>query len=233
MKKATWIFSSVIAALLATGAPSVVSAAGAPGGPGIDGNNLTTASDGFTLTADGTDTAVEADSTAQVVVPAGSLSLTKVPDLNFGTVEVKDLIDGPKSLNLNTDKIALAKTTFDGNDKQTIQVLDYRGSNAGWTLNAQLSAFSNSKGNSISVDSLELNGATSGNGIVGQLLQTNIAKQGGAVLVASKDNGTGETTVVLDGNTKLQLPDQNTAIAGDYQAKITWTLSAVAYTPAP
>ena len=88
MKKATWLFSSVIAALLTTGAPAVVSA---ESGPGTSDSNLSTGTtDGFTLATD-TEVAT-AESVAEVNIQPGNLFLKAVPNLNFGEKEVKGLI---------------------------------------------------------------------------------------------------------------------------------------------
>lgn len=227
MKKATWLFSSVIAALLTTGAPAVVSAAESSG-PGDGTTNLsTTQSTGFTV--DSVTGKAEADSTAEVVVNPGTLSLYKVPNLNFGSVDVQKLIGGGDTLALKNGALSSDAKTFDGDSEQIIGVQDYRGTNAGWVLTASLSNFSGDKGGTIKADNLSLSGdLTSKAGTLGTFDQdVKITDQDTTVLSAAKDGGTGDNSLKLNNQTQLVLPAVKDALAGTYQAKVVWTLSVV------
>lgn len=230
MKKATWLFSSVIAALLATGAPAVVSAETV--GPGNATDNLETTTGGPLILQTDSDFAT-ADSTAEVIVNPGKLSLNKVPNLNFGSADVKDLIAGEKEFPLLNGNLGSSSTNYDGNANQVIEVQDYRGSNVGWTLTANLDQFRGTKGDTIEASKLVLDGtpASTADGIPGTLKNgVNVASQAGIVLSAGDGSGSGVTSVTLNSGTVLTLPEQNKIVADAYQAKIVWTLAA---TPAP
>lgn len=228
MKKATWLFSSVIAALLTTGAPAVVSAADV--GPGTQGDNLnSSATPGFAITADENGTG-KADSTAEVVVNPGKLSLLKVPDLNFGTVDVKQLITDAKTLELVDGTVISKGTSYDGSADQKITVEDYRGSNNGWNLTASLDKFTGPE--DIIPTSLSLKGNIDGTNLTDTFDISNIVGTEPTVIAASAATGAGSTTATLTGAT-LVLPKDTTPKAGTYQAKVVWTLSSVAPTTSP
>ena len=223
MKKATWLFSSVIAALLTTGAPAVVSAAGAPRGPGIDGNNLTTTSEGFTLEANDNGGTVEADSIAQVNIEGGDLVLKAVPNLSFESKNVKDLITDDVNFQLANGAVDNGPTAWDGNNSKTIEVDDYRGTIAGWTLKADLKGFTGAT--SINATRLILNGDIKGGDLSGKLSNSNIANAGATVLSAEANKGAGPVTVDITSAT-LTLPQTLKVKAGNYTATVVWTLSA-------
>lgn len=229
MKKATWLFSSVIAALLTTGAPAVVSAENV--GPGNAESSLsTTPSAEFSLKADDTTSTAEADTTAQVDILAGNLSLKAVPNLNFGQKTVQEFIDGQNTFGLNDAAITGEKPGYDGNSNKLIQVEDYRGSNNGWNLTASLDNFTGPV--KITPTGLSLKGNIDGTNLKGTFDIQNIVGSGTTVIDATAATGAGSTTATLSDAT-LTLPENKAPKAGTYQAKVVWTLSSVAPTPAP
>lgn len=225
MKKATWLFSSVIAALLTTGAPVVVSADDS--GPGTRTENLISAeTEGFAITAEENGSGL-ANSIAEVDFTPGTLSLLKVPNLSFGTKDVKSIISGDVTLPLDQGTITNGTSGYDGNNEQTIEVADYRGSNVGWKLSAALSSFTG--GATIKADKLALTGQSASDTFKTNFDKLDIANGTTAVLTARADQGTGLVSASIDSG-ELVLPKTNNAKAGQYQATITWTLAA---TPAP
>lgn len=225
MKKATWLFSSVIATFLATGAPAVVSAEDS--GPGTQTDNLNSAvTEGFAITADESGSGL-ADSIVEVNFTPGTLSLLKVPNLSFGTADVKSIISGDVTLQLGQGNIINGTSGYDGSNEQKIEVADYRGSNVGWKLSAALSNFTG--GVPITADKLALTGQSVSDTFKTSFAQLDIAKGTTAVLTAPAGQGTGLVAASIDSG-ELVLPKTNNAMAGQYQATITWTLAA---TPAP
>lgn len=224
MKKATWLFSSVIAALLATGAPAVVSA---ESGPGTSDSNLSTGTtDGFTLATD-TEVAT-AESVAEVNIQPGNLFLKAVPNLNFGEKEVKGLITNGLDFSLTKGTIQTGAAAYDGNSSNSIEVDDFRGTNAGWTLNAKISGFTKLGDNSASLSATEftLTGAVKTDTLDENLTGSNIATGETSILTAAEGKGSGIVQSTLE-DAKLSFAKTPNAVAGTYQATVTWTLSAV------
>lgn len=226
MKKATWLFSSVIAALLTTGAPAVVSAAESSG-PGDGTTNLsTTQSAGFTV--DSVTGKAEADSTAEISITPGKLSLNAVPDLNFGKKDVKDLITNAVDFSLSDEDTTGGTAGYDGNSSKLIEVDDFRGTNAGWTLSAKISSFKNLADNTVSLPATEftLTGAVKTDTLDESLTGSNIATGETSILTAAEGKGSGIVQSTLE-DAKLSFAKTSNAVAGTYQATVTWTLSAV------
>ncbi|MFD1393435.1 WxL domain-containing protein [Lacticaseibacillus jixianensis] len=220
MKKATWLLGAAAAALLASGAPLTIKAAG----PGESQNaNLTTTTAGFELTAD-TDTAV-ANSVAQFSIDPGTLALKEVPNLHFTNGKVSDLTGKAATLQLLDGTVDPGTPGYDGSSDKKIQVLDYRGTNTGWTLNAKLGDFSNTK-TIISPTSLTLTGSVVADDDSGSLNNVNIVGQGATVLSPAADHGSGSTVVTLT-SAPLELPKTLLVTPGQYRAQITWTLEAM------
>lgn len=88
--------------------------------------------------------------------PDGSkdiLSLVKVPDLKFKSVSVEQLATGQQTLlltsNTVTDKPVKnepAGNASDGNNQGLLNITDYRGTGAGWKLEAQAGELKNAAG---------------------------------------------------------------------------------------
>lgn len=187
-----------------------------------------------------------AKSTAQFTVNPGGISLDKVPDLNFNSVRVEDLITGPQSLSLKDGKVTRLDDAGDGQNDQTIQVTDMRGTNEGWSLAAQLGSFVYSSSQSdlastvnapeLNVTGLSFTDVTVGsngtaansflsNSITGTGAAVWTADDGSAATPASTNFGTGANTAKVNKAT-LALTASPNAKAGVYRAPITWTLTA-------
>lgn len=218
MKKATWLISTVAAALLASGAPMTIKAAG----PGDEKGNLNTTADAAFVLNDDADTA-EANSVALFSIKAGKLSLKSVPNLNFGPKDVQDLIKGDATLTLADGKVAPGTDGYDGNDAKTIQVEDFRGNNVGWKLTASLGEFMYGS-EPLTATNLIFDGSAKGDNYQGVLGDGNIADGVVPILIAGQGEGSGVTTGIVRDAT-LILPQTSDASAGEYRAKITWLLA--------
>ncbi|WP_203624314.1 MULTISPECIES: WxL domain-containing protein [unclassified Lacticaseibacillus] len=218
MKKATWLISTVAAALLASGAPLTIKAAG----PGEAKDNLNTSTNAAFVLKDDTDTA-EANSVALFSIKAGKLSLKSVPNLNFGPKDVQDLIKGDATLTLADGKVAPGTDGYDGNDAKTIQVEDFRGNNVGWKLTASLGEFMHGS-EPLTATSLVFDGSAQGDNYLGVLGTGDIAKGAVPIINAGQGEGSGVTNGIVRDAT-LILPQTYNASAGEYRAKITWLLA--------
>lgn len=85
--------------------------------------------------------------------PDGSkdiLSLVKVPDLKFKSVSVEQLATGQQTLPLTSNTVTdkpvknePAGNASDGNNQGLLNITDYRGTGAGWKLEAQAGELKN------------------------------------------------------------------------------------------
>lgn len=225
MKNRKWVLA-VALGVLASGAPIAVGAEVNPG-PGNATTNLTTVSGGFELADDAS--SVAANSTAQFDLTAGTLALTSVPNLHFQSESVANLIHGAQTLNLDTAAVTANAKDFDGNNSQTIKVTDYRGTNAGWHVTANLGDFTGKK--TITPDSITIGLNTAGDNLTGVAASAdNFVGADTALINAPVGGGSGITTsTVATGG--LTLPQDPQALAGTYQATVNWALLA-APTPA-
>ncbi|WP_162230908.1 WxL domain-containing protein [Lacticaseibacillus camelliae] len=206
--------------MIASGAPMTIKAANI--GPGESTtSNLTTAGKGFELTADGQ--TAEANSVAQFEITPGTLSLKAVPNLRFKPGKVADLIKADTPLALAGGDVASNNQGYDGNPEKLIQVIDYRGTNAGWTLTAKLGDFSGAA--TLKAASLTLTGAVAADNYAADLGEGNFATEASAILDPTNGYGAGATKATVN-DAKLVLKKDSKAVAGDYQAQIVWTLAA-------
>ncbi|QBO35037.1 WxL domain-containing protein [Periweissella cryptocerci] len=177
---------------------------------------------------------------------AGPLSIDYVSSFNFGTQEIttKDMT------------YYASAQKFNGSDTSKplyAQVTDNRGTDAGWSLTANASNFSNGSGTSekvltgaqISLANAGLETSTSSNALPPKASNTTLTP-GTAVTVASASNGQGagtwanswgkdaDLTSVTDTNgdtrdgdkaVSLSVPEGGNAKAQKYTSDITWTLS--------
>lgn len=195
---------------------------------------------GQVFAADQTKTSV-----AEINLKGGELTLDAVPDLNFGEIAIADLAAGQVSPALVDNAVGNGPVkngtdAMDGNNAGNLSVTDLRGSNAGWTLTAQLGQMKNTAGKllagklklastNVQTDNTSVNAINPG----GTLPEIPIA--GSAVTIwkaeaaTATDNGQGQgkntAAITENSGTTLILDKNPTATAGQYQAAITWTLS--------
>lgn len=206
------------------------------------GSGVVFAADEATWPADATDGSASGKSTAEFKVEAGDtgkLTLDKVPDLNFGTTNVKDIATKDVTLSLVDGKVtsddtvtSKKKTATNGTDDLNLEVSDYRGGTTGWDLYAQLSPFTAINSN-VTLKATKLNlsleNNSSDNPITSigtkDIVATNTATP---ILTTAKDSdeGLGKNVLSVLTGEKTQLTiGKNTQVkAATYQADITWTL---------
>lgn len=240
MKKLGWVCGLFLVSCAVSG-PLTVRAAGTAD------QNLSANVDAATAGADGavqydatTDPAT-ATTTAELTVTPGVLSLNAVPDLQFGEAQVKDVVAQDTTLNLASNTVAAGpvqgQTAFDGNNVGFVMVTDYRGNNAGWRLEANATSFATATSDELT-GKLTLTGtAQTTQGADGLATMTGTVTTGALGAGTPGDNvvvwqaaaGTGQgqntTQVVKDGGTTLTLDRNTAAVAGVYQAALTWTLT--------
>ncbi|MFD1433196.1 WxL domain-containing protein [Lacticaseibacillus yichunensis] len=169
------------------------------------------------------------ETTAEFTVEPGALTLDEVPDLNFGTVPIKNLIEGDATAELVGYENVLPGD--DGNQTGDVQVSDYRGSNAGWSLYAQMTPFALSTDANVTLDgTMTLTGAeTTSTGVAPGAFGGDIATDSQNVLVwnAAVNTGTGQNNDVTEaGEDNYLTLDRNTgAVPGRYDSDVTWTLA--------
>lgn len=183
-------------------------------------------------------------SAAEINITPGEIILDKVPDLNFDKIPIADLLAGnvDKPLVDNTvgnGPVKNATEAKDGNATGDLSIIDNRGTNAGWTLSAQLGQMKNDTGKTLS-GSLTLKGAslTTDNPDYDQALNPTVAQTlnigGDAVPIWNAAAGTSTTdgqgqgknnALIKDASTILHLTKNVAVTAGKYQAAITWTLA--------
>lgn len=91
-------------------------------------------------------------SVAQLTVDPGNIVLQQVPDLNFGGISVYEIVSGQftkhalRSNKVNQGPVKNSTNANDGTASGLLQVGDYRGTSAGWTLTAKMDALTDGKG---------------------------------------------------------------------------------------
>lgn len=174
------------------------------------------------------DGAATAISTAQVNVMGESLALLQVPDLQFESLNVGDLIDHRVTLALASGAVTKdgQGPGFDGDDQKRIVVEDFRGTNSGWQLLVKLDAFQ-LVGTSTTLTPQSAQFATSnatGTNATGiALANVDFAGMEAPVVTAPIDRGSGTTTLAITAAT-LTLPQTGNVLAGDYRAALDWLL---------
>lgn len=213
------------------------------------GSGVVFAADATTLPADATDGSASGKSTAEFKVEAGDtgkLTLDKVPDLNFGTTNVKDIATKDVTLSLVDGKVtsddtvtSKKKTATNGTDDLNLEVSDYRGGTTGWDLYAQLSPFTAINSN-VTLKATKLNLSLKDGDSKGENKSDNFVDSAKTlktieptntatpILTTAKDSdeGLGKNVLSVLTGEKTQLTiGKNTQVkAGTYQADVTWTL---------
>lgn len=230
------IGSTVVVAVVALAFSPL--AAGASG-PGTATNNLTNVSGGYVADSSGN---AEATSNAEFTVTAGTLSLNQVPNIMLGSVSVKDIATADAKLPV-TSGAPTAGSAYDGNNTGTLNVTDYRGDNAGWSLTVGMSPFVSGKA-AISQATLSLdqtpgtldNSATAAPKSL-KLMQSAVTNGWIAspqlLWDAAANTGEGTNTATTATSSNLLIAKQSNVVAGTYDATLYWALqNAPTTTPA-
>lgn len=221
MKKTLLVSAATLALLLGAAlAPQTVHAADAdkPATGDSYAEFQVTAGDGSTTPGGNTGTGANA-----------GLVLAQVPDLNFGSTNVAALIKGA-TLKYVDGKIVKTGTGV-ADQNGIIEVKDYRGTNAGWTLSAQLGDMKNASSTSLAgtlalkatADQVDVpleDGTTLGGSLV-----TNGAVA--PVWSASANHGEGDNQAKVSTDTTFTTVKNSQATTGQYDADMTWTLANV------
>lgn len=194
-----------------------------------------------------------ATSHAQVRMEDGYLTLTGVPDLQFGSHIFNAKADTKVNLVNNKINPTTVGTPNDGNDQGILEVIDSRPSSSaqaagstsalGYSVTAQLGSFTGGNVNGLSGWELDLKANAKDNGKwdANSAVTTNaepvvnnavkLTENGTAQPVIEAAAGQGAGTMRVTYNTAdtatLNVP---AGASGTYSAPITWVLSAAAYT---
>ncbi|WEE34855.1 WxL domain-containing protein [Lactiplantibacillus paraplantarum] len=199
-------------------------------GPGKAEGNLTTVSSGYV--ADSTGNA-EALSNAQFTVMPGELTLDAVPNIALGSTNVKDIASAGAALNATSANTS-GGNGYDGNGSGNLNVSDYRGNHAGWTLTVGMGPFSSGPA---TIDSATLNlnmskGTVDNSGTAAPtaltLNQSEVTNGWVAspqtLWNAAANTGEGSNTATTATSSSLQVGKQSNISAGTYTATLYWTL---------
>lgn len=211
----------------------------AASGPGTATSNLTTVSTGYV--ADSTGSA-EAMSNAEFTVTPGPLSLNQVPNISLGSTSVKSIVSGDTVLPVVSGSTG-SGTGFDGNSTGELNVTDYRGDHAGWSLNVGLGPFTMGTA-TIANASLALNEApatldntatTAPNNLtLTQSTTTNGWVSNPETLWSATTNtGEGSNSASTANSSSLTITKQPTITAGTYTATLYWALQDAPSTATP
>lgn len=157
--------------------------------------------------------------TANLTAPAKpddqTLTLNKVPDLDFGTKEI------------TASALDLAQTTKAADSK--VSVSDSRGTGAGYTVTVALSgAFKDASSHTLAGSTLTLNNTDAMSTDSGATLANNTSATLGdtsaqTIITAAKDQGLGNWNYTINNSNLRVLPGM---YAGAYKGQLTWTLAA-------
>ncbi|MFC6180122.1 WxL domain-containing protein [Lactiplantibacillus daowaiensis] len=161
---------------------------------------------------------VTTDAALLTVTKGGNLTLTAVPNLDFGTVGFAQLAHGTQ-LTIDTSSQATG-TAADGNADGKLAVSDQRTVGNAWTLSASLAPFgtSDNGGSSLSTPQLALIDTSAG-------LNQEISANNSSTTIATQSGYHSQTYDVTA--SQLTLAASPLASAGDYHSIITWTLGVV------
>ncbi|UIF29849.1 WxL domain-containing protein [Levilactobacillus brevis] len=227
--------SLAVVALVLGLSPLVVKAAG----PGTATSNLTTVSTGYV--ADGTSNA-EAMSNAEFSVTPGMLTLNAVPNVFLGSTTVKDVATDGAKLPIATGSTT-GGTGYDGNNTGALNVTDYRGDHAGWSLTVGMGPFTSGT-STVDSATLALDFTPEAMDNTATAAPTSVALTQGTVTngwitspstlwTAAAKSGEGSNSATTNAQTNLTIGKQNTISAGTYDATLYWALQdAPTATPA-
>ncbi|AUI78391.1 MULTISPECIES: WxL domain-containing protein [Lactiplantibacillus] len=199
-------------------------------GPGTADGNLTTVSTGYV--ADSTGNA-EALSNAQFTVMPGELTLNAVPNIALGSTNVKNIASGPTTLNATSGNTS-GGAGYDGNGRGNLNISDYRGNHAGWSLTVGMGPFS---AGAATIDTATLNlnmtkgtvdntdtSAPSALSLSQSTVTNGWVASPATLWSASAATGEGDNTATTATSSNLQVAKQSNVSAGTYSATLYWTL---------
>lgn len=230
--------SSTVAIAAAVLGMSPIAASAA--GPGTATSNLTNVSTGYV--ADSTGNA-EATSNAEFTVTPGTLTLNQVPNVVLENTSVKSIATGNADLTV-TNNAPTGGTAYDGNNTGTLNVTDYRGDSAGWSLTVGMGPFTS--GTSTVTDAtLTLDQTTGALDNTATAVPTSVKLAQSTVANgwisnpqllwdAAAGTGQGNNTATTAATSNLQITKQTNIAAGTYDATLYWALqnAPAATTPA-
>ncbi|NLR09122.1 WxL domain-containing protein [Lactobacillus sp. HBUAS51381] len=182
----------------------------------VSGDNGTSYYAKLNYTVNGSTKSVNTNAALLTVNKSGLLSLTAVPNFNFGSIDTASVIQSDTTLqNLDT---ATSGSNYDGNNNGDLSVMDSRETGGDWTLTASLAPFTLSDGDngSLSTVILDLSDPTS-------RLDQDIPATNTATKIYTSSDYDGQSFDVTD--SQLTFAADPKITAGDYQSTVTWTLS--------
>lgn len=183
----------------------------------VGGDNGTSYYATLNYTVNGSTKSVNTNAALLTVNKSGLLTLTGVPDFNFGDVDVSTLNQNDTTLE-NTDTTTSGGSAYDGNDNGQLSVMDSRTTGGDWTLTASLAPFTLSDGSTGNLGSVILDLFDPTN-----RLDENIPDSSEATKIYTSSDYDGQNFDVTDSTLDLTASPEVTA--GDYKSVITWTLS--------
>ncbi|WP_341778276.1 WxL domain-containing protein [Levilactobacillus sp. HBUAS70063] len=182
----------------------------------VGGDNGTSYYATLNYTVNGSTKTVNTNAALLTVNKSGLLSLTAVPNFNFGSTEVASAATSSTTLE-NLDE-ATSGSNYDGNNNGELTVMDSRETGGDWTLTASLAPFTLSDGDNGQLSSviLDLYDPTS-------RLDEDVPATNTATKIYTSSDYDGQSFDVTD--SQLSFPADPEITAGDYQSTVTWTLS--------
>lgn len=182
----------------------------------VGGDNGTSYYATLNYTVNGSTKTVNTNAALLTVNKSGLLSLTAVPNFNFGSTDVASAATSSTTLE-NLDE-ATSGSNYDGNNNGELTVMDSRETGGDWTLTASLAPFTLSDGDNGQLSSviLDLYDPTS-------RLDEDVPATNTATKIYTSSDYDGQSFDVTD--SQLSFPADPEITAGDYQSTVTWTLS--------
>jgi hypothetical protein len=181
----------------------------------LAGLNNVSAADGTTDATSSTNATFNISADGLADSNGDLLYLTSAPSFDFGTAKLGDVITTGANL----------KGTATGD----LSVKDYTGASVGWHVDASLTSFTTTDGDSIDGTLNYTQSTPSGNNVAGAALKdttVSLSSNGSATALAVPDNfGQGNTSSSAKDAT-LNFNADPSAKTGNYTAKITWSVTA-------
>lgn len=182
----------------------------------VAGDNGTSYYATLNYSLNGSTKSVTTNSALLTVEKTGLLSLTAVPNFNFGGIDAATLCQGDATLD-NMD-VASNGNAYDGNNNGSLTVTDSRETGGDWTLTATLPQFTldGTDGGHLGATTLDVYDPA-------DRLDQNVPANNEATTIYTSSDYDGQDFDVTD--SQLLLSQDPLVTAGDYQSTVTWTLS--------